>query len=71
MGLDKSYTITYLHGSSRSGEVEAGMSVSSSRLPDAVAVGISGLCLVHCLALPVLAVAFPLGDLCVMSHRWL
>lgn len=42
------------------------MSVSSSRLPDAVAVGISGLCLVHCLALPVLAVAFPLVG--VLSH---
>ena len=42
------------------------MSVSSNRLPDALAVGISGLCLAHCLALPVLAMAFPL--LGVLSH---
>lgn len=42
------------------------MTSSSNRLPDALAVGISGLCLAHCLALPVLAVAFPL--LGVFSH---
>ena len=42
------------------------MSASSSRLPDTVAVGISGLCLAHCLALPVLAAVFPL--LGILSH---
>ena len=42
------------------------MSASSNRLPDALAVGISGLCLAHCLALPVLAMVFPL--LGALSH---
>ena len=42
------------------------MSVSSSRVPDALAIGISGLCLAHCLALPVLAALAPLFG--ALSH---
>ncbi len=42
------------------------MSVSSSRVPDAVAVGVSGLCLAHCLALPALAAVVPLFG--ALSH---
>ncbi len=42
------------------------MSVSSSGVPDAAAVGISGLCLAHCLALPLLAAVVPV--LGALSH---
>lgn len=42
------------------------MSASSSRLPDVMGIGISGLCLAHCLALPIVAALFPL--LGALSH---
>ncbi|MFT4089831.1 MAG: MerC domain-containing protein [Asticcacaulis sp.] len=35
-------------------------SVAQNRIPDLIAIGLSGLCLVHCLLLPVIVVALPM-----------